>query len=102
MTANVFDNSDGAGDAPYLRWLHDHRCGLVVNTRRRLDPTYMVLHRAVCASIRQAARQVNENPFVGRSYIKVCSDNEADLLAWIHRNGGKGFSKRRARSVAMA
>ena len=42
MTATVFDNSDGAGDGPYLQWLHDHPNGLVINTLRRPKPTYMV------------------------------------------------------------
>jgi hypothetical protein len=88
MAVVVFDNSDSLGDTSYIRWLHDHPLGLVVNTRRRFDPTY------TCSSIRQAARQADENPFVGRSYIKVCSGDEDELLAWIQHNGGNGFSKR--------
>jgi hypothetical protein len=31
-------------DSTYLRWLHAHLDGFVVNTNRRPSPQYMVLH----------------------------------------------------------
>ena len=94
MTATVFDNGDGAGDKPYQQWLHDHPTGMVLNTRRWYDPAYMVLHRASCHSIRRAGRQVDKNPFTGRGYVKVCSEEPDALLAWISQHGGEGFTKR--------
>jgi len=100
MNATVFDNGDGVGDTPYLQWLHDHPAGWVLNSRRRLDPTYMILHRATCHSINRATRQADENPFTGRGYIKVCSDNSEPLHVWIGRNGGAGFTKRCSRCRA--
>lgn len=94
MTATVFENSDRSGDVPYLKWLHDHPAGWVLNSRRRRDPSYMVLHKATCHSINRAARQAGDNPFTGRGYMKVCSEESNPLLEWISQNGGAGFSKR--------
>jgi|SRR5580704_7878111 hypothetical protein len=94
MGSIIFDNSSLAGDAPYLQWLHDHPDGLVLTTRRRFDPTYMVLHRATCRSISKATGQMGENPFTGRGYIKVCSGSPDALLVWIVQQGGMGFTKR--------
>jgi hypothetical protein len=94
MAATVFDNVDGSGDAPYLQWLYDHPAGLVLNTRRRFDRRYIVLHRATCRSIVPPTQGVNENPFTGRGYIKVCSEHEADLLAWVKQQKGCRLSKR--------
>jgi hypothetical protein len=94
MSATVFDNSEGAGDAPYLQWLHDHAAGWVVNSRRRRDPSYMVLHKATCHSINRTARQADDNPFTSRGYIKVCSEEPDPLLVWIRQNGGAGFGNR--------
>lgn len=90
MAATVFDD----GDAPYTRWLHDHPRGLVLNSRRQPVPSYMVLHRSVCTTIKKAARQSDESPFTAHGYIKVCADDLADLVTWIGQRGGSGFSKR--------
>jgi hypothetical protein len=94
MTSIVFDNNDGAGDAPYLQWLRAHPTGYVINTRRRLDLTDLVLHRAPCRSITRPTRLGAENPFTGKGYLKVCSDSEEGLLTWVRRRGGAGFSNR--------
>jgi 5-methylcytosine-specific restriction enzyme A len=94
MKATVFDDTDGSGDAPYLRWLHDHPAGWVLNSRRRRDPTYMVLHKATCDSINRTARQAGDDPFTSRGYIKVCSEEPDSLLVWIRQSGGAGFGKR--------
>jgi hypothetical protein len=68
-----------------------HPGGVVVNTRRRLDPGYMVLHRACCFHI-----MVHENPaaFTGSGYIKACSNDPGELEDWVRKQGGRGFTKR--------
>jgi hypothetical protein len=91
--STVFDGSDGAGEEQYCCWLKAHPTGLVLNSRRLLDPSYMVLHRATCHSICQSARSVANDPFTGRGYIKICADRKEPLLAWIASHGGAGFSK---------
>ena len=90
MVVVVFDN----GDASYAQWLHDHPRGFVLNTRRRSDPEYMVLHKAACRTVSKATRQMDQNPFTGKGYIKVCAENPDALLVWIRQEGGVGFSKR--------
>ena len=39
-------------DAGYLAWIDGHQHGFVVNTFRKPDPRYLVLHRASCGTIR--------------------------------------------------
>lgn len=90
----TFDSNDGAGDAEYLQWLHDHPAGSVLNSRRWYDPTYMVLHKATCHLISKPTSRMGEHPFTGRGYIKVCSEDPDALLVWIKHHGGLGFSKR--------
>jgi hypothetical protein len=94
MIATTFENRDGEGDSPYLQWLSNNPAGWVVNTRRTLDPEYMVLHRTSCHAISRQTSQMGGNPFTGRSYIKVCSSEPGDLLLWIIGHGGSDFSQR--------
>jgi len=78
-------------DCRYREWLTEHQQGYVLNTRRRPDPRYMVLHRSECRSI---SRPADAGAFTERGYIKVCSDSPADLELWARRHGAPGFSKR--------
>lgn len=39
-------------DEEYLRWVDEHPDGYVVNVRRNFDPSYVVLHRSSCHTIR--------------------------------------------------
>jgi hypothetical protein len=82
-----FTNSDSR----YREWLTEHPQGYVLNTRRRPDPDYMVLHRSECRSI---SRPADPGAFTERSYIKVCSDTRDDLQVWARQYGAAGFSKR--------
>ena len=43
----TFDGNDDL----YQTWLAGHPHGFVINTRRRISPDYLVLHRASCAFI---------------------------------------------------
>jgi hypothetical protein len=38
-------------DAGYLAWVESHQHGFVVNTTRKPDPRYLILHRATCGTI---------------------------------------------------
>jgi hypothetical protein len=90
--AVVFDSGDG----PYLTWLGAHPTGYVLNTERSYSPGYMVLHRASCPSISVLIAPARPGGFTERDYVKVCSDNVADLSAWVRLNGrpNGSFSKR--------
>jgi hypothetical protein len=77
-----------------MQWLHDHPAGWVLNSRRRHDPTYMVLHRTSCYSINRAIRHVDKSSFTKRKDIKVCSEDPNALILWIGQHGGSGFTKR--------
>jgi hypothetical protein len=94
MSVAVFECANGSDEAPYMCWLETHPDGILVNTRRRPDPTYAVLHRSTCTTIRRATRGTAAAPFTGRGYIKICADSESELLAWARRLGGNGFSRR--------
>lgn len=74
----------------YQRWMEEHPEGFVLNTRRRPAPTYMVLHRAGCVHI---TRHRNPQAFTGMGYMKVCDDEQAELLAWVKDQGAPGFTK---------
>jgi hypothetical protein len=38
-------------DTGYLTWVESHQHGFVVNSYRRPDPRYLILHRATCGTI---------------------------------------------------
>jgi hypothetical protein len=70
----------------YLRWLEEHRHGLVVNSHRVPVSSYLFLHRASCASISTA----NRTNWTTRDYIKTCSTDVAALAEWARQaTGGK-------------
>ena len=92
MVVSVFDNRDGMGDLSYQQWRRDHPQGWVLNSRRFIDPGYMVLHRARCHSISRPAGNTHADPFTGRGYVKVCADDVEALRSWIASNGGANFS----------
>jgi hypothetical protein len=91
--STVFDGSDGAGEGQYRHWLQAHSTGLVLSSRRWIDPSYMVLHRATCHSISQPTGRMAKDPFTERGYIKICADSKEPLLAWITCHGGADFTK---------
>ena len=81
--ATVFDSNDDA----YQAWLVAHPRGYVLNVRRNLAPSYMVLHRTSCYTIRNYHERSKPGGFTERGYIKVCADELADLRAWVRRHG---------------
>ena len=63
-------------DAGYLDWLARNPYGYVVNVRRRLDPEYVVLHRATCGSI---SATLVAGAYTERDYVKLCGRSFADV-----------------------
>ena len=96
MTSNseviVFDRDDQL----YQDWAEDHPNGFVVNTRRGIDPSYLILHRSNCRFIRQHNRIAKPGGFTERNYIKACAEDIDSLSRWAEQHGGPsgGFTKR--------
>jgi hypothetical protein len=82
LAATVFDGNDAA----YQAWLLANPQGHVVNTRRNKPPSYMVLHRADCATIRRLSGMARKGGFTERSYIKICAVEIAALRDWVRRH----------------
>lgn len=79
----VFDGDDAA----YQDWLLANPQGYIINARRRLSPTYMVLHRAWCPRVSDYNAMARRGGFTERSYVKVCAIEIEDLRDWLCRNG---------------
>jgi hypothetical protein len=76
MAAVCFKDDDNS----YLRWVSEHPDEYVVNMRRRLDPRYLVLHRADCKSItRYPFMKANPGGFTERGYLKLCGASISEL-----------------------
>lgn len=83
MAANLFDGND----LLYQAWLQSNPQGFVINARRRLTPSYMVLHRASCSSIRRYRAAASDGAFTERDYIKVCDLKIESLRGWVREHG---------------
>lgn len=90
-SVEVFD----CGDDLYQQWLAMNSAGYVVNARRSLKSTYMVLHRATCPSIHRYRRNAGKGAFTVRSYVKACARELEALRGWVrqHGRGDGSFSK---------
>lgn len=79
----------------YQKWLADHPSGHVVNARRNLTSSYMVLHTARCRSISRYSGFAPEGAFTERAYLKICSDDLGELRNWLknHDRPDGSFSK---------
>jgi hypothetical protein len=79
----VFDSDDNA----YQAWLAANPNGYVINTRRDFEPSYMVLHRASCRTIREYTDMAGEGGFTERDYVKVCAESVSALREWVRQHG---------------
>ena len=79
----VFDGND----LLYQEWLRTHSDGYVVNSRRTITPSYLVLHKAHCPFISNYSSVARDGAFTERGYIKVCSDDVSSLRAWAKEHG---------------
>lgn len=80
---DMFDSDDSV----YLKWLAAHPTGFVINTRRRVDPGYVVLHRAKCPSISSPTTAASPGCFTERRYIKICAGSVEELRRWARGSG---------------
>lgn len=77
-----FDNRE----EDYLRWVHAHRDGFVVNlTRRGIRPEYPMVHLASHGLISTPSL----GSFTTGEYIKVCSLDLAELEKWCRGEMGR-------------
>ena len=72
-------------DAGYMAWVKAYPDGLVLNVRRKPDPTYVVLHRASCGYI--STERHKAGAYTGRGYRKICSHSMAELRNAARREG---------------
>ena len=77
----VFEDDDRG----YRHWVESHPEGFVLNAGKISIPSYIVLHRASCHTIRGRSR----GQFWTHDYIKVCSNAITELEAWARRERGK-------------
>ena len=84
MSAQRFEDAEDA----YLSWLERNPAGYVVNTRRRPDPSYAVLHRASCAAISTA-----HGNYTTTSYVKVCAPTVRALENWARTKLGGALTR---------
>ena len=77
----VFDS----GDEPFLAWMRNHPDGFVLNTTPSEDTSYLVFHKSQCRHIAGDTSAQLPGAFTEREYIKVCSHDAADLVAWAQR-----------------
>jgi hypothetical protein len=73
-------------DEGYLLWLHAHPTGLVVNARKRIDPTYLILHKASCGTIN--GKPARGDCWTTGNFVKACSTDLDPLAVWARRTHG--------------
>jgi hypothetical protein len=79
---HVFDRNDAA----YVDWLEANPHGFVLNSYRRPQPGYLILHRVACKSVSRTA----EPPvrWTTSDYVKVCATDVAAIRAWCRQEAG--------------
>ena len=82
--AIVFKGDEGG----YMAWLNAHPHGFVVNSQKKIIPSYLVLHRASCAHISKYTEKARPpGGFTERQYIKICAPTINKLRTWVKKNG---------------
>ncbi len=76
-------------DSAYLEWVSANPNGFVVNCNRNPVPTYLILHRSSCNHISSDAR----SNWTTTDYIKICSNDLAELAAWAAETVGGQLSE---------
>ncbi len=68
----------------YVSWLVRNPGGFVVNVAATLSPSYFVIHRSTCRTIRPDANGQHLDPeaFTQRSYRKFVAETEDELRDW--------------------
>jgi hypothetical protein len=73
-------------DAGYLAWVEGNQHGFVVNTFRKPDPRYLMLHRASCHTIR--GKPSRGDRWTTGEFMKACSETRTDLDHWARQIAG--------------
>ena len=73
-------------DPGYLAWVESHQDGFVVNTYRKPDPRYLILHRVTCGTI--TGKPARGDRWTTGEFMKACSENRADLEQWAREDAG--------------
>ncbi len=90
MAAEIFKNNDKR----YFQWLKNHPNGFVLTTVKAISIEYMSLHKATCRMINTYMKNMQNGAFTERDYIKICANSQEELLSWIKKQDGKGFTKK--------
>ena len=72
-------------EAGYVRWVATNTDGYVINTYRKPNANYLILHRATCGTITGTPARGDQWT---RDFIKICSTNRADLERWARDTTG--------------
>jgi hypothetical protein len=67
-------------DRPYLYWVTHHRSGLVLDCRRNVSKSHLVLHRAICPAIKHSASK--KTHWTTNPHMKACSLDAGELRFW--------------------
>lgn len=67
----------------FFTWLEEHQDGFFINAERNPRKDYLVLHRPSCPHFK-GSPELNWT----KSYIKVCSDDRANLDDWADQTTG--------------
>ena len=73
-------------DAGYLTWVESHQHDFVVNSYRRPDPRYLILHCATCGTI--TGRPARGGRWTTGDFIKACSETRTALVQWARQTAG--------------
>jgi hypothetical protein len=73
-------------DTGYLAWVESHQHGFVVNTYRKPDPRYLILHRATCGTI--TGKPARGDRWTTGDFLKACSETGAALDHWARQTAG--------------
>jgi hypothetical protein len=77
-------------DAAYLRWVHSHQHGYIVNLdKARTYPQYPMVHRASHKLISSPER----TNYTTNEFIKVCSTDLAALERWSKEECGRVLNR---------
>jgi hypothetical protein len=74
-------------DSGYLRWIADHPDGFVVNTFRKPNPSYLILHRSTCGTI--TGTPARGKRWTTGDFAKICSTDRVDLARWAREHNGE-------------
>jgi hypothetical protein len=73
-------------DTGYLAWVETHPHGFVVNTYRKPDLRYLMLHRATCGTI--TGKPARGDRWTTGLFLKACAETRSTLDSWARQIAG--------------